>query len=100
MEHCKPLPTGRRRSDDVGGSQHVMEGEKDNFVRYQCERSKLDCNGARYCAFNEKADGMAVNSLEIIAAKIQDMKAERQRKIDGGAVSGSTYVIQWHVVPA
>ena len=40
-----------------------------------------------------------MNISEAIAAKIQDMKAERQRKRDGGAVGGSTHVIQGHIVP-
>ena len=42
-----------------------------------------------------------MNSLELVAAKFQDMKAEmRGKKRSGGAVGGSQYVIQATVAPA
>ena len=40
-----------------------------------------------------------MNSLETIADKIQDMKAERRRNRSGGVISGSSHVIQGQVVP-
>ena len=80
MKYYRPLHIGKRKSEDVSGSQHVQDGEKEKFTCYRCERSKPQCNGARNCTFSTKADGTAVNSQEVIATKIQEMQAERQRR--------------------
>ena len=76
MEHYRPLLGGRHKIDETGGSQHSLDGDKDKFACYRCERSKPDCNGARNCTFDKKADGSAVNSQEMIASKIQDMRSK------------------------
>ena len=100
MEHYKPILTSRRKTGEAAGSQHLLEGDKDKFVCFRCERCKPECSGARHCAFDKKADRSSVNSLERIAAKYQDLKAEIKRKKGGGVVDGSAHVTQGEVVPA
>ena len=45
-----------------------------------------------------RKDGSTVNSLEMIAAKIQDIKAEKQRREASSNAGGSQHAIQEQVV--
>ena len=93
MEYYRPVGVGRRKQDDASGSQHLLEGDQEKFICFRCERSKPECNSARNCNFNKKKNGSTVNSLEIIAAKIQDMKADKQRREASGHMGGSQHAI-------
>ena len=57
IEYYKLLLMNRRKPEE-SGSQHLLEEDKDRkFMCFRCERTKPDCNGAKNCAFDKKADG-------------------------------------------
>ena len=64
---------------------------------FRCERSKPECKGARECSFDEKADGSAINALEVASGKFQHLKEEMRKRRN--ATKGTSHVIQGEVVP-
>ena len=102
MEYCRPFIGNKRRTDEPGGSEHLLEGENDDnkFICFKCERSKPNCHGTRHCAFDKKVDGTTANSQEAIATKMQEYQANKSRRKLGGVAGGTSHVIQGQAVPA
>ena len=84
----------------------MVEEEKDKVcVCFKCEYSKSECSKSEYkgtksCSFDKKANDLAINSLEIVAAKFADMKKEIHRRYTSSSIGRLFYIIQGELTPA
>jgi len=77
MEYHQPVIFKRRNNED-SGSQHLLTEVIQKC--FKCDRSKLECNGARNCRFNKKLDSSDVNLQEVVAKKFRVMKVEMKKR--------------------
>ena len=86
------------KSKETSRSQHLIK-DSPKFQCFWYQRAKSKCSSTKNCNFQNKADKLIVNLLEVVAAKIQNLKWEMHRRRTVGetnhAIQGEMHQIEF-----
>ena len=74
MEFFKPIASFKKKTENVKGLQHLLDGDNDQkYTYFRCNRRKPYCDSSRNCSCDKKVDDSAVGTLEVTEGKFKEL---------------------------